>query len=103
MAQTERRHSPHHSCRELRRELNEAQRDTLGELERYGWELKFVRHPLFQPLVPVLYDPDRRGYAILEEDGTLNEHPPFVIRPHHRCGQVAGAIRWHGCCSPSRW
>ena len=82
MAQTERRHSPHHSCRELRRELNEAQRDTLGELERYGSELKFVRHPLFQPLVPVLYDPDRRGYAILEEDGTLNEHPPFVIRPH---------------------
>ena len=57
MVQTERRNSPHHSCRELRRQLNEAQRDTLGELERYGWELKFVRRPLFQPLIPVLYDP----------------------------------------------
>ena len=82
MVQTERRNSPHHSCRELRRQLNEAQRDTLGELERYGWELKFVRRPLFQPAIPVLYDPDRHGYAILEVDGTLNERPPFVIRPH---------------------
>ncbi len=82
MAQAERRSSPRHSCRELRRELNEAQLDALGELERYGWELKFVRHPLFQPLIPVLLDPDRKRYVILEEDGTLNEHPHFVIRPH---------------------
>lgn len=82
MANAERRNAPHRSCRELRRELNEAQQDTLGELERYGWELKFVRHPLFQPCVPVLYDPDRKGYAVLEPDGTLNEHPPFPIRPH---------------------
>lgn len=81
MARTERRHAPHHSCRELRRELNDAQLDTLGELERYGWELKFVRRPLFNPSIPVLLDPDRRSYAILEVDGSLNEHPPFVIRP----------------------
>jgi len=81
MAITERRNSPHQACRELRRQLNEAQLDTLGELERYGWELKFVRRPLFQPLIPVLRDPDRKHYAILEVDGTLNEHPPFVIRP----------------------
>ena len=82
MAQTERRNSPHQACRELRRQLNEAQRDALGELERYGWELKFVRWPLFQPCIPVLYDPDRKGYAILETDGSLNVHPPFRIRPH---------------------
>ena len=82
MDHSERRSAQPHSSRELRQELSEAQRDTLGELERYGWELKFVRKPLFQPLIPVLYDPDRRGYAILEEDGTLNEHPPFSIRPH---------------------
>ena len=82
MVQTERRNSPHHSCRELRRQLNEAQRDALGELERYGWELKFIRRPLFQPIIPVLLDPDRKAYAILEEDGRLNAQPPFVIRPH---------------------
>ena len=55
MATTERRAALHHSCRELRRELNEAQRDALGELERYGWELKFVRHPLFQPVHPFVH------------------------------------------------
>ena len=54
----------------------------MGELERYGWELKFIRHPLFQASVAVLYDPDRKGYACLESDGTLNEHPTFRIRPH---------------------
>ncbi|GHB96517.1 hypothetical protein [Thermomonas carbonis] len=82
MARDERRTSPQRPCRELRRQLNESQLDTLGQLERYGWELKFVRRPLFQPVIPVLFDPDRHGYAILEEDGSLNEHPPFVIRPH---------------------
>ena len=82
MPQDDRRHDEHHPCRELRRELNEAQQDTLAELERYGWELKFIRHPMFQASVPVLYDPDRKGYACLEPDGTLNEHPPFRIRPH---------------------
>ena len=82
MAQAERRTGTHKSGRELRAELSEAQLDTLAELERYGWELKFIRHPLFQASVAVLYDPDRKGYACLESDGTLNEHPTFRIRPH---------------------
>lgn len=82
MDHSERRSAQPHSSRELRKELSEAQRDTLGELERYGWELKFIRHPLFQGSVAVLYDPDRKGYACLESDGTLNEHPTFRIRPH---------------------
>ena len=66
----------------LRAELNEDQRIALSDLERYGWELKFIRHPLFQGSVAVLYDPDRKGYACLESDGTLNERPTFRIRPH---------------------
>lgn len=82
MTDTERRNTPTQASRELRRLLNEAQLLTLGELERYGWELKFVRRPLFKPSIPVLLDPDRKSHAILEEDGTLNEHPPFVIRPY---------------------
>ena len=66
----------------LRAELNEDQRIALSDRERFGWELKFIRHPLFQGSVAVLYDPDRKGYACLESDGTLNEHPTFRIRPH---------------------
>lgn len=62
------------------KELNEAQKDTLRQLEAVGWELKFVRRPLFQPSIPVVFDGARKRYAVLEPDGTLNENPGFDIR-----------------------
>ena len=80
MTQAERRTATHKSGRELRSELNDAQLETLNELERFGWQLKFVRRPLFQPSIPVVFDGDRKHYAVLEPDGTLNEHPAFTIR-----------------------
>ena len=80
MDHSERRSAQPHSSRELRQELSEAQRDTLGELERYGWELKFIRHPLFQDIVPVVFDPDRNHFAVIRADGTLDENPGFDIR-----------------------
>jgi hypothetical protein len=64
----------------LRRELNEAQNLTLASLEAFGWELKFIRRPMFQAPVPVVFDGDRKTYAVLEADGTLNENPGFKIR-----------------------
>lgn len=67
--------------RVLERLLNPAQLDTLHSLEHFGWELKFVRKPLFQPAIPIVFDGDRRHFAVIEEDGKLNEHPPFTIRP----------------------
>jgi hypothetical protein len=69
------------SRREMRSDLNAAQLDTLGDLERFGFVLKFVRRPMFQPSIPVVFDTELKTYAILEIDGTLNENPPFVIRP----------------------
>ena len=59
MTQSERRKDQQRAARELRAELNESQRDTLAELERYGWQLKFVRRPIFQPSIPVVFDGDR--------------------------------------------
>ena len=76
----ERRNDAERSKRELRAELNESQLDTLASVERYGWELKFIRRPIFQPSIPVVFDGDRKVYAVLEADGELNEHPPFDIR-----------------------
>ena len=64
----------------LRAELNEDQRIALSDLERYGWELKFIRHPLFQDNVPVVFDPDRNHFAVIRADGTLDENPGFDIR-----------------------
>ena len=64
----------------LKRELNDAQLSTLSGLEHFGWELKFVRRKPFQPPVAVVFDGDRRNFAVLEPDGTLNERPDFDVR-----------------------
>jgi len=80
MDNKERRTNPPHPTRALRSDLNEAQLQTLADLERFGWQLKFVRRPMFQPSIPVVFDPDLKTYALLEADGSLNEHPLFDIR-----------------------
>ena len=38
----------------LKRELNEDQRIALADLEKFGWELKFIRRPMFQQPIPVV-------------------------------------------------
>jgi len=77
---SERRASEKESAARLRALLNEDQLMTLVELEQFGWSLKFVRRPMFQPSIPVVIDADRKRYAVLEADGTLNENPGFTIR-----------------------
>jgi hypothetical protein len=52
----------------------------LAELEKFGWELKFIRRPMFKDPIPVVFDSDRRHFAILKDDGTLDENPEFDIR-----------------------
>ena len=79
MTDERRKDADRNKC-ELRAELNDAQLETLNGLERFGWELKFIRRPLFQASIPVVFDGDRSTYAVLEADGKLNEHPPFDIR-----------------------
>ena len=80
MTEQDRRTIDHDSMARLRAMLNEDQRMTLADLERFGWELKFVRRPMFQPSIPVVSDATRKTYAVLEADGTLNEQPGFDIR-----------------------
>jgi hypothetical protein len=64
----------------LKRELNQDQILALTELEKFGWELKFIRRPMFKDPIPVVFDSDRRHFAILKADGTLDENPGFDIR-----------------------
>jgi len=80
MASAERRKSDVKIVAALKRELNADQRMALVELEKFGWELKFIRRPMFQQPVPVVFDSDRRNYAVLNADGTLDENPGFDIR-----------------------
>jgi hypothetical protein len=77
---TNRRNSDAKNKARLRTLLNEDQRLVLADLERFGWELKFVRRPLFQASIPVVFDADRKTWAVLEADGTLNTSPGFDIR-----------------------
>lgn len=67
--------------RVLERLLNPAQIETLRGLEHFGWELKYVRKPLFQDAVPIVFDGDRKTFAIIETNGALNQNPPFKLRP----------------------
>ena len=80
MDKKERRKSADRISNALKRELNEAQLMTLCGLEPYGWELKFVRRPMFQQSIAIVFDADRKSFAVLEADGTLNENPGFDIR-----------------------
>jgi hypothetical protein len=64
----------------LERQLNDAQRLTLRELERFGLSLAFVRRPMFQPAVGVVRDPGKRGYVVIEADGSINHEPKLDLR-----------------------
>lgn len=80
MSTNERRKNEAKLLSALRRELNQDQLLALAELEKFGWELKFIRKPMFQQPIPVVFDSDRKHYAVLKDDGTLDENPGFDIR-----------------------
>ena len=64
----------------LKTELNQDQRDTLDDLEKFGWELRFVRHDPQQRPLPVIFDSEHAKFAVLELDGSLNAAAFVSIR-----------------------
>ena len=60
--------------------LNLMQQITLGEIGKFGWELRFVRMPPFQEAVPVVFSGDGDQIGVLEEDGRLNLQPNIEYR-----------------------
>lgn len=64
----------------MRSRLNEAQLRMLRELEYFGWELKFVRHPSYSEPVPVVFAGDR-AFLALRPDGSVDEQPALHVRP----------------------
>ena len=75
----DRRRAERERASALKQQLNDAQLATLNTLERFGWEVKFIRRAP-EGKVTVLYDPDVRKYAILGEDGVLDEAPRIAFR-----------------------
>jgi hypothetical protein len=80
VTESERRKTEAKHVNALKRDLNQDQVLALTELEKFGWELKFIRRPMFKDPIPVVFDSDRRHFAILKADGTLDENPGFDIR-----------------------
>ena len=64
----------------LRAQLNEDQLMTLCDLERFGWELRFIRRPPFQDAIPVVIDGDRKSFSLLKQDGSLEDDPGIPLR-----------------------
>ena len=64
----------------LRAGLTPAQLTTLEALEIFPWRLAFVRRPLFQAPIPVLFDRDYTRHVVIHEDGTLDESQSLVLR-----------------------
>ena len=60
--------------------LNPVQVLALRRIESYGWQLQFIRRPLFQDPVPVVIDADGKKIGILEEDGRINMEPDIKVR-----------------------
>ncbi|HVK52591.1 MAG TPA: hypothetical protein VM469_12740 [Pseudoxanthomonas sp.] len=64
----------------LREGLTPPQLATLQTMEQFRWYLHFVRRPLFQAPVPVLFNSDASRFVVILEDGTLDEHPTLKLR-----------------------
>ena len=64
----------------LIKRLNTDQRITLNNIEKFGWELRFIRQSSFSDSVPIVKGPDGVTIGILEEDGKLNVNIDIQVR-----------------------
>ena len=60
--------------------ITHEQRIALNQKQQFGWFVKFVRRPLFQPIEVVLSNPDGSEFLLLETDGITR--PFFNVRTH---------------------
>jgi hypothetical protein len=60
--------------------LNSEQQNALRNVEGFGWELAFVRRPLFQDPVFIVFSPDHQQHAVIEIDGEINRQPDIALR-----------------------
>ena len=60
--------------------LSQEQLSTLNRLERFGWNLKFVRHSLFQDVTVVISNEESNDIAVIEDDGVFNKEHGLFLR-----------------------
>lgn len=77
---TDKRKNSHPSPIELEAILNEFQLLSLRRIQSFGWTLHFVRQPLFQESISIIFNTDNNTFGILENDGSLNMQPNIKFR-----------------------
>lgn len=65
---------------DVKSRLTIMQNQALARLEGFGWSVGFVRRPLFQDEVVMLFDPSGQRHAVLNEDGTLDTSTETPVR-----------------------
>ncbi|MFT5032973.1 MAG: hypothetical protein ACI89D_002588 [Bermanella sp.] len=76
----ERRKGMHSIPDGLESYLNPAQIVTLHEVARFGWELQYVRRPLFMEPVPILFNHTMNRYAVMDINGCMNRSIDVALR-----------------------
>lgn len=66
--------------RNLDQILNENQMTSLRQIENFGWQLHFVRRPLFQEPVVVIVSAEGDRFGTLERDGRIEIKNQFDLR-----------------------
>ena len=72
--------------------LNIAQIRTLHSMERFGWDLHFVRRPLFQETLAVLINQEGDKIVVLEADGSTNDVPELETRENMSARELINKI-----------
>lgn len=88
MVDRERRSGADPDDSRLRAGLTAEQLSALRTLEQFRWTLRFVRRPMFQAPIPVVFPPEGMHFAVLEADGTINESPGFELRPEMQSMEI---------------
>jgi len=65
---------------DVKKILNREQLNALIESQHFGWRLKFIRSPLFQYPVPVLYNTNVDKVGILDPDGHIKFDVKLELR-----------------------
>ncbi len=60
--------------------LSYPQRLALRQIERFGWNLKFVRRPLFLERVAVVFNPEDNKIGLLGIDGKIDMQTDIEVR-----------------------
>ena len=64
--------------------LNQKQINGMEVLEKFGWELAFIRRPLFSEVIPVVKNHQENAVGILGVDGILTISHQLKLRKESR-------------------